>query len=267
MLFTVLNTALSLTTLVVLLWIVHEYIRARREIRKLISSLHTKTLRKKMYDLLDGLLADETEVVQPAPAAVVKPAVPQPTTVAEQRDRLAIIAAGGKARQYLGKSLSVEEIDKMGDDEVRKLYTRYESRLGVCMTKTLGKAVLQLYTAVATMFLPIPTENRQPLMEDLESDPFVDHALNSTACELYYRYGKLLAPITAALTTAKYCQFGHQCPRRIEEDGLERQQCDSTGGVAPTGDNHAGAPASDLDGATVSTCFEGDGRDVTQPAV
>ena len=145
MLFTVLNTALSFTTLVVLLWIVHKYIRARREIRKLISSLHTKISR--MDDLLEGLLTDETEVVQPTPAAaVVKPAVPQPTTVAEQRDRLAIIAAGGQTRQYLGKSLSVEEIDKMGDDEVRKLYTRYEARLGVCMTKTLGKAALQLYT-------------------------------------------------------------------------------------------------------------------------
>ena len=158
----------------------------------------------------------------------------------------------------------MEEIDALGDDEVGKIYARYEARLGVCMTKTLGKAALQLYTAVATMFLPIPPENRQPLMEDLESDPFVGHALTSTACELYYRYGKLLAPITAALTTAKYCQFGHQCPRRIEEDGLERQQCDSTGGVAPTGDSHA----SGLD-RTRGACFEGDGRDDagTQPAV
>ena len=260
MLLTILNTALSLTTLVVLLWVVHQYIRARREIRKLISLLHTKTFEKKMDDLLDGLLADETEV--PAPAAAV-PAVPQSTTVAEQRDRLTIIVAGGQARKYLGKSLSVEEIDKMDDDEVRKIYTRYEARLGVCMTKTLGKAALQLYTTVATMFLPIPPENRQPLMEDLESDLVVDRVLNSTACELYYRYGNLLAPITVALTTAKYCQFGHQCPKNIEEDGLDRQQCDFTGGVAgaaPTGDNHA-------DGATVSTCFEGDGRDVTQPAV
>ena len=59
MLFLVLNTALSLTTLVVLLWIVHEYIRARREIGKLSSLLHTKTLRKQMDDLLEGLLAEE----------------------------------------------------------------------------------------------------------------------------------------------------------------------------------------------------------------
>ena len=262
MLLTILSTALSLTTLVVLLWVVHQYIKARREIRKLITLLHTKTFEKKMDDLLDGLLANETEVQ--APAAPSVPAVPQTTTVAEQRDKLAIIAAGGQARKYLGKSLSVEEIDKMDDDEVRKIYNRYEARLGVCMTKTLGKAALQLYTTVATMFLPIPPENRQPLMEDLESDLIVDRMLNSTACELYYRYGNLLAPITVALTTAKYCQFGHRCPKNIEEDGLERQQCDSAVGFA--GDNHAAGAAGDnqADGATVSSCFEGDGP---QPAV
>ena len=196
MLLLVLNTALSLNTLVVLLWGVGLYIRARREIRKLISLLYTK-----MDDLLEGLLAEENTaaVAQPQPEEQ-----PQPKTAAAKRERLAIIAAGGRARQYLGKAWSVEEIDKMDDDEVRKIYTRYEARLGVCMTKTLGKAALQLYTTVATMFLPIPPENRQPLIEDLESDLVVDRVLNSTDCELYYRYGNLLAPITVALTTAKY---------------------------------------------------------------
>ena len=213
MLLTILNTALSLTTLVVLLWVVHQYIKARREIRKLITLLHTKTFEKKMDDLLDGLLANETEVQAPAAPSASVPAVPQTITVAEQRDRLAIIAAGGQARKYLGKSLSLEEIDKMDDDEVRKIYTRYEARLGVCMRKTLGKVALQLYTTLATMFLPLPPENQQPLMEDLESDLIVDRVLNRTACELYYRYGNLLAPITVALTTAKYCQFGHRCPK------------------------------------------------------
>ena len=93
-----------------------------------------------MDDLLDGLLANETEVKAPAAPSASVPAVPQTTTRwREQRDRLAIIAAGGQARKYLGKSLSLEEIDKMDDDEVRKIYTRYEARLGVCMTKTLGE--------------------------------------------------------------------------------------------------------------------------------
>ena len=277
MLLTILNTAISLTTLVVLLWVVHQYIKARREIGKLSTLLHTKNFEKKMDDLLDGLLANEAGLQAPAASA---PAVPQTTAVAEQREKLAIIAAGGQAGKYLGKSLSVEEIDNMDDDEVRKLHTRYEARLGVCMTKTLGKAALQLYTTLATMFLPLPPENQQPLMEDLESDMIVDRVLNRTACELHYRYGNFLAPITVALTTAKYCQFGHRCPKNTEEDELEIQQCVSAGGdnhsggdnhtggyIQAGGDNHPGGDnqaggENQASGAT--TCFKGDGP---QPAV
>ena len=252
MLLLVLNTALSLTTLVVLLWGVGLYIRARHEIRKLISLLYTK-----MDDLLEGLLAEENTaaVAQPQPAEQPQPttaAQPQPKTAAAKRERLAIISAGGRARQYLGKAWSMEEINVLGDDEVRKLHTLYEARLGASITKTLGRAALQLYADVVSLFLPIPPENRQPLVAELESDPFVDHALTSIACEMYYHCGNLLAPFTAALTTLDYCQFGHQCPRRMEEDGLERQQCDSTGGVAE---------------ANGGACFEGDGHaGGTQPA-
>ena len=246
-----LHTSLSLATLAVLLWVVREYVRARRQIRKIISLLYTKPPRMQMDDLIDGLLAEETA----AGVAAVGPTQPGPTSAA-QRERLATIAAGGQARQYLGKAWTVEEIDALGDDEVGKLYARYEARLWAAMTKTLGRAALQLYTAAASLLLPIPPENQRPLMEDLESDPFVSHALTSTACELYYRYGKLLAPITAALTTVKYCQFGHQCPRRIVEDG-GGQQCDDDAHVG--GDTHPGGCC----GATVSTgatSFEGDGR-------
>ena len=86
-----------------------------------------------MDDLIDGLLAEET--------AGVAGAEPDSPTAA-RRERLATIAAGGQARQYLGKAWTVEEIDALGDDEVGRLYARYEARLGACMTKTLGQAAL-----------------------------------------------------------------------------------------------------------------------------
>ena len=257
-----LQTLLSLTTLAVLLWVVREYIRARRQLQNIIS-LYTKPPKMQMDDLLEGLLAEETAGGGAHSAGVEPAQATQPdSTTAAQRESLATIAAGGQTRQYLGKAWTVEEIDALGDDEVGKLYARYEARLGAAMTKTLGRAALQLYTAAASLLLPIPPENQQPLMEDLESDPFVGHAVTSTACELYYRYGKLLAPITAALTTVKYCQFGHQCPRRIVEDG--GQQCDGdTHAHAAGGDTHAGGycGATVSIGATGATSVEGDGRD------
>ena len=101
------------------------------------------------------------------------------------------------------------------------MYARYEARLGAAMTKTLGSAALQLYAGVASMFLPIPAENQPGLIHDLESDPFVGHALSSATCELYHRYGMILLPLTAVLTTVKHCQFGYQCPVRISDGGDE----------------------------------------------
>ena len=92
------------------------------------------------------------------------------------------------------------------------------------MMKTLGSAALQLYAGVAAMFLPI--ENQPGLIADLESDLFLGHALSSATCELYHRYGMFFAPLTAALTTLKHCQFGHCCPVSLlmEQTKLENQE-------------------------------------------
>jgi hypothetical protein len=59
----------------------------------------------------------------------------------------------------------------MEEEEVEKFYGRYEARLGAAMTKTLGRAALQLYTSVAGMFLPIHPEEQPELLSKLEADP------------------------------------------------------------------------------------------------
>ena len=110
--------------------------------------------------------------------------------------------AGGAAQKYIGNRLTLAQIYEMGDDEISKHYSRYEARLGASMTKTLGASALQMYALAAGKVLPIPPENHALLVADLEEDPIVEHAL------LYYRYGMYLAPLTAAMTTAKHCQFG-----------------------------------------------------------
>lgn len=131
------------------------------------------------------------------------------TKYQQHRERLAALAAGGRARQYLGKALSVDQVDNMEEEEVEKLYGRYKARLGAAITKTLGSAALQLYTSVASMLLPIPPEDQPVLLAELEADPFVGHAVSGAACELYHRFGMYLAPLTAGLTTLRHCRFGH----------------------------------------------------------
>ncbi|MFC1350366.1 MAG: hypothetical protein G8D60_13465 [gamma proteobacterium symbiont of Phacoides pectinatus] len=135
------------------------------------------------------------------------------------RERLAALVAGGQAKQYglvvHGKALTADQIDALDNSEIEKLYARYEARLGAAMTKTLGSAALQIYAGVIGQFVPIP--DQLGLIRDLESDPFVGHALSSATCELYHRYGMWLAPLTTTLITLKHAQFGHCCPVRVDD--------------------------------------------------
>ena len=187
-----------------------------------------------MDDIVDELLeADVAHQSAEACAGVANSTVPSEHTQ-QHHERLASLVAGGQAKQYLGKALTVDQIDSLDEDEVEKLCTHYEARLGAAMTKTQGHATLQLYSGVVSMFLPIPPESQLALVHDLEAHLFVGHALSSATCELYHRYGMFLAPLTAALTTARHCQFGHHCSPTINNGGEPDQSSRSAEPVTDT---------------------------------
>ena len=170
-----------------------------------------------------------------APPAAAPAAMPEEEErVQKRRERLAAIAAGGQAEQYelvvRGRTFTADQIDALDNTEIEKLYARYEASLGAAMTKTLGFAALQINAGTVSMFLPI--ENQPGLIADLESDPFVGHALSSATCELYHLYGMFLAPLTAALTTLKLCQFGHCCPVGVYDGGDEAGESRDGGGAS-----------------------------------
>ena len=47
------------------------------------------------------------------------------------------------------------------------------------------------------------------LSEDLESDPFLNSALQSSMCELYYRFGSFLAPLSIGLIASRHYLAEH----------------------------------------------------------
>ena len=46
--------------------------------------------------------------------------------------------------------------------------------------------------------------NQQELSTDLESDPFLNTALQRFTCDLYYCFGALLAPVSVGIITGKH---------------------------------------------------------------
>ena len=64
------------------------------------------------------------------------------------------------------------------------------------MVKSLGKSIINMYSMGACSVLGIT--NQDTLSEDLENDPFLNSALQRFTCELYYRFGSFLAPLSVA---------------------------------------------------------------------
>ena len=103
---------------------------------------------------------------------------------------------------YLGKEYTEEQINEMDCTNVNTHLNRYESVLNAQMTKSLGKSIINLYSSVACSVLGVG--NQQQLSTDLESDPFLNTALQRFTCDLYYRFGTLLAPVSIGIITGKH---------------------------------------------------------------
>ena len=90
----------------------------------------------------------------------------------------------------------------MDCNNVNTLLNRYESILSAQMTKSLGKCIINLYSSIACSVPSVG--NQQELSTNLEHDPFLNTAMQRFTCDLYYRFGTLLAPVSVGMITGKH---------------------------------------------------------------
>ena len=120
--------------------------------------------------------------------------VPQSDT---KRQKLLECILIGNSKLYLGKVYTKEQINKLSDEEVDKLFNNYEAKLSGQMVKSSGKSIINMYSMGACTALGISNQNA--LSEDLENDPFLNSALQRFTCDLYYRFGSFLAPLSVGV--------------------------------------------------------------------
>ena len=122
--------------------------------------------------------------------------------IRDKRERLVVCVLSGNSKMYLGKEYTEQQINEMDYNSINTLLNRYESVLRAQMTKSLCKSVINLYSNIACSVLGVG--NQQELSTDLECDPFLNTAMQRFTCDLYYRFGALLAPVSVGIFTGKH---------------------------------------------------------------
>ena len=108
----------------------------------------------------------------------------------------------GNSKLYLGKVYTEEQLAKLSEEEVEKLFNNYEAKLSGQMVKSLGKSIINMYSMGACLALGIT--NQDALSEDLENDPFLNSALQRFTCELYYRFSLFLVPLSVGIIMSRH---------------------------------------------------------------
>ena len=111
----------------------------------------------------------------------------------EEKQKLLECILTRNSKLYLGKVYTEEQIKKLSDQEVDKLFSNYEAKLSGQMVKSLAKSIINVYSMGACAVLGISSQNA--LSKDLETDPFLNSALQRFTCELYYKFSSFLASL------------------------------------------------------------------------
>ena len=86
------------------------------------------------------------------------------------------------SKLYLGKVYTEEQLAKLSEEEVEKLFNSYEAKLSGQTVRSLGCSIINMYSMGACAALGIT--NQDALSEDLENDSFLNSALQRFTCEL-----------------------------------------------------------------------------------
>ena len=108
----------------------------------------------------------------------------------------------GNSKLYLGKVYTEDQLAKLSEEEVEKHFNNYEARLSGKMVCSLGHSIRNMYSMGACAALGIT--NQDVLSEDLKNNPFLNSALQKFTCELYYRFGSFLAPLSVGIITSRH---------------------------------------------------------------
>ena len=108
----------------------------------------------------------------------------------------------GNSKLYLGKVYTEEQLKKLSEEKVEKLFNNYEAMLSGQMVKSFRKSIINMYSMGACPVLGI--SDQDALSEDLENNPFLTSALQRFTCELYYRFGSFLAPLSIGIITSRH---------------------------------------------------------------
>ena len=130
---------------------------------------------------------------------------------------LNVIISTGQSKEYLGKTLSVKDLEAMSSDQIEVYYKIYELNYANKIGENLVGTLINVYATVVNKVLPI--DDVEKLQTDLNNDYILTTELKSLMCPVARTCGKLLSLFSLSFITLKHVKM--QCQEMCDCDNEE----------------------------------------------
>ena len=141
-------------------------------------------------------------------------------TIDKYKTILKSLVSAGSIKEYTNKALTHDKIDKLPNNEIEKLYSKYEMINGQKMSASIKKTLVQIYSHTINHILPI--DDVSALESDILNDPVIATTLDRYAPFINNTIGSFLAPINLASLTFNHMEAikfrKNILPNNIDDD-------------------------------------------------
>ena len=135
----------------------------------------------------------------------VKDVVKDDNEIEIKQESLAILAALGTTKEYLGVEMSLGDIKKLSVKDIEKYFNRYQAVMGKKINGGLVDSSLQLVSKLISYIVPV--DNIEALCDDLKNDDLVNRELTNIVGLLAFKAGRLAALASGLFQVAKHIKF------------------------------------------------------------
>ena len=123
-----------------------------------------------------------------------------------KQESLAILAALGTTKEYLGVEMSLGDIKKLSEKYVEKYFNRYQAVMGKKINGGLVDSSLQFVSKAISLFVPV--DDIESLFNDLKNDALVNRELTNFVGLLALKGGRLVALASGLFQVVKHLKIG-----------------------------------------------------------
>ena len=139
--------------------------------------------------------------------------------LSKQYQTLNIIISSGRSKEFLGRDVTLKDLDVMDEDKLEAYYKIYELNYANKIGENIVSGIIAAYSKIVNKVLPI--DDVEKLQEDLNNDYILTSELKNITGTIAATCGKLMSVFSLSFITLKHIKLQAKELCKCNESTLE----------------------------------------------